>query len=164
MENQTAAYWINHLQLHPHPEGGFYKEVFRSEAEVMRPPSLLSKRACTSIYYLLEGADFSGFHRISSDEIWYFHKGSPLLIHVIDEDGEHVANELSDEATGNLSVVVKAGLWFAAEIPSKNGFTLVSCAVAPGFEFDEFEMGGKDRLTTLYPQHASVFGRLCREV
>ncbi|MEO6631629.1 MAG: cupin domain-containing protein, partial [Mucilaginibacter sp.] len=139
-------------------------EVFRSEAEVMRPPSLLPKKACTSIYYLLEGDDFSGFHRIASDEVWYFHKGSPLHIHVIDENGEHVINQLSDEATGNLSVVVKAGLWFAAEIPSKNGFTLVSCAVAPGFEFDEFEMGAKDRLTILYPQRASVFERLCREV
>ena len=73
---QTAAHWITHLQLQPHPEGGFYKEVFRSETEVMRTPSLLPKQACTSIYYLLEGADFSGFHRISSDEIWYFHKGS----------------------------------------------------------------------------------------
>ena len=164
MENQTAAYWITHLQLQPHPEGGYYKEVFRSETEVMRQPSLLPKKACTSIYYLLEGADFSGFHRIASDEIWYFHKGSPLHIHVIDENGEHAINELSDEVNGNLSVVVKAGLWFAAELPSKNGFTLVSCAVAPGFEFDEFEMGGKDSLTTLYPQHASVFDGLCREV
>lgn len=161
---QTATHWITHLQLQPHPEGGYYKEVFRSEAEVMRPPSLLPKKACTSIYYLLEGDDFSGFHRIASDEVWYFHKGSPLHIHVIDENGEHVINQLSDEATGNLSVVVKAGLWFAAEIPSKNGFTLVSCAVAPGFEFDEFEMGAKDRLTILYPQRASVFERLCREV
>ena len=164
MENQTAAYWITHLQLQPHPEGGFYKEVFRSGVEVMRPPSLLPKKACTSIYYLLEGTDFSGFHRIASDEIWYFHKGAPLHIHVIDENGEHVINELTDEPTGNLSVVVKAGLWFAAELPSQTGFTLVSCAVAPGFEFDEFEMGGKSRLMTLYPQHASILDRLCREV
>ncbi len=162
MENQTAAYWINHLHLEPHPEGGFYKEVFRSETEVIRPPSLLPKQACTSIYYLLEGADFSGFHRIASDEIWYFHKGAPLHIHVIDENGEHVINELTDGPTGNLSIVVRAGLWFAAEIPSKTGFTLVSCAVAPGFEFDEFEMGGKGRLTGLYPQHASIFDKLCR--
>jgi len=159
----TAAHWINHLQLQPHPEGGFYKEVFRSETEVMRPPSLLPKKACTSIYYLLEGQDFSGFHRIASDEIWYFHKGSPLHIHVIDENGEHLTLELSDEATGSLSVVVKAGLWFAAEIPSKSGFTLVSCAVAPGFEFSEFEMAVKEQITTLYPQYSELFVKLCRE-
>lgn len=160
---QTAGYWINHLQLQPHPEGGFYREVFRSEMEVMRSPSLLAKRACTSIYYLLEGGDFSGFHRIASDEIWYFHKGSPLHIHVIDENSEHLILELSDEATGGLSVVVKAGLWFAAEIPSKKGFTLVSCAVAPGFEFDEFEMADKEQLTTLYPRYSELFVKLCRQ-
>ena len=160
---QTASYWINHLQLQPHPEGGFYKEVFRSETEVMRPPSLLTKRACTSIYYLLEGEDFSGFHCIASDEIWYFHKGAPLHIHVIDENGEHLPLELSDESTGNLSVVVRAGLWFAAEIPSKRSFTLVSCAVAPGFEFTEFEMAVKEQLTVLYPQHTDLFARLTRQ-
>ncbi|MDO3640870.1 cupin domain-containing protein [Mucilaginibacter sp. L3T2-6] len=160
---QTASYWINQLQLQPHPEGGFYKEVFRSETEVMRPPSLLTKRACTSIYYLLEGEDFSGFHRIASDEIWYFHKGAPLHIHVIDENEEHLTLELSDESTGNLSVVVRAGLWFAAEIPSKSSFTLVSCAVAPGFEFTEFEMAVKEQLTVLYPQHADLFAKLTRQ-
>ncbi|MES2110533.1 MAG: cupin domain-containing protein [Bacteroidota bacterium] len=159
----TAAYWINHLQLQPHPEGGYYKEVFRSETEVMRPPSLLPKRACTSIYYLLEGEDFSGIHRIASDEIWYFHKGSPLHIHVIDENGEHQILELSDDVNGNLSLVVKAGLWFAAEIPSKSGFTLVSCAVAPGFEFSEFEMALKEQITILYPQHSELFVKLCRQ-
>ncbi|MGN6394559.1 MAG: cupin domain-containing protein [Mucilaginibacter sp.] len=160
---QTASYWINHLQLQPHPEGGFYKEIFRSETEVMRPPSLLTKRACTSIYYLLEGEDFSGFHRIASDEIWYFHKGAPLHIHVIDENGEHLTLELCDESTGNLSVVVGAGLWFAAEIPSKSSFTLVSCAVAPGFEFTEFEMAVKEQLTVLYPQHTDLFAKLTRQ-
>jgi predicted cupin superfamily sugar epimerase len=159
---QTAAHWITHLQLQPHPEGGYYKEVFRSETEVMRPPSLLPKRACTSIYYLLEGADFSGFHRIASDEIWYFHKGAPLHIHVIDEAGEHLTLELSDEPAGSLSVVVRAGLWFSAEIFSTRSFTLVSCAVAPGFEFSEFEMGGREQLTALYPQHGDIFVKLCR--
>ena len=160
---QTASYWIAHLQLLPHPEGGFYKEVFRSETEVMRPPSLLAKRACTSIYYLLEGEDFSGFHRIASDEIWYFHKGLPLHIHVFVGNGEHMIMELSDEANDNLSDEDKAGLWFAAEIPSKNGFALVSCAVAPGFEFDEFEMADKEQLTTLYPQYSELFVKLCRQ-
>lgn len=163
MDNKNADYWISRLQLLPHPEGGYFKEVFRSGTEVMRPPpSLLPKKACTSIYYLLEGTDFSGFHRIASDEIWYFHKGAPLHIHVIDEAGEHLTLELSDEPTGNLSIVIKAGLWFAAEIPSASGFTLASCAVAPGFEFSEFEMGGREQLTALYPQHGGIFVKLCR--
>ena len=79
---QNAAYWIKHLNLQPHPEGGFYRETFRSAQEVLRPSSPAVKQAVTSIYYLLEGKDFSGFHRIASDEVWYFHKGAPLHIHV----------------------------------------------------------------------------------
>ena len=162
MENQNAAYWIEHLSLQPHPEGGFYKEFFRSEMEVTRVSSTDKKQAITSIFYLLEEVDFSGFHRIASDELWYFHKGSPLLIHAIDPDGNYSAHELSDTPTGSLSVAIKAGLWFASEIPSKTGFALVSCAVAPGFEFSEFEMAEKQHLVTLYPHLSLTIDRLCR--
>jgi predicted cupin superfamily sugar epimerase len=158
---ENAAYWIERLKLLHHPEGGFYKEVFRSSLEVQRPSGLL-KQACTSIYYLLEGTDYSGFHRLASDEIWYFHKGSPLLLHIIDHDGVYTTQELSDTGSGSLSVVIKAGLWFAAEIPSAKGFTLLSCAVAPGFDFSEFEMAQKEEMTSLYPMHIEILDRLCR--
>ncbi len=123
----------------------------------------LQKQACTSIYYLLEGKDYSGFHRLASDEIWYFHKGAPLCIHVINEAGDYYSYELSDTDTGNLSVVIEAGLWFAAEIPSGVSFTLVSCAVAPGFEFAEFEMAELDVMTKRYQQHSDLLERLCRK-
>ena len=159
---QAAAYWTERLELLPHPEGGYYKEVFRSSQEVVRKSSTAIKQACTSIYYLLEGNDFSGFHRLASDEIWYFHKGAPLLIHIIDEQGVYTTKELSDTLSGSLSVVIEAGLWFAAEIPSAQEFTLVSCAVAPGFDFTEFEMAKKDELIELYPQHRDILSRLCR--
>ena len=162
MHTQNASYWIKHLQLLPHPEGGYYKEVFRSEMEVTGNDSFKFKRACTSIYYLLEGDDYSGFHRLASDELWYFHKGASLAVHIIDENGDHLPLELSDTASGSLCVVVKAGLWFAAEIPSGIGFTLVSCAVAPGFDFSEFEMADKNKLAGLYPQHKDLINKLCR--
>ena len=162
MDQQNASYWINHLNLQPHPEGGFYKEVFRSQQQVNRAGSAALLQACTSIYYLLEGNDYSGFHRIQSDEVWYFHKGVPLHIHVINTDGNPEVWELSDLPSANLSLVVPAGLWFAAEIPSKEGYTLVSCAVAPGFEFSEFEMADREVLQTLYPGHDGLFARLCR--
>ena len=162
MQNQDAAYWIKHLSLIPHPEGGFYKEVFRSEKQVNRVGEPKVLQACTSIYYLLEGEDYSGFHRIASDEIWYFHKGEPLTVQVISEDGRHQAHELSDGPDGSLSLVVPAGLLFSAEIASKTGYTLVSCAVAPGFEFTEFEMPGKAKLTAAYPGNEALFERLCR--
>src|ERR1700761_9328332 len=118
--------WISRLNLQPHPEGGYYREVFRSNNAVMRAGANETHSACTSIYYLLETEDFSGFHRIASDELWYFHKGSPLIIHVIGDNGGYSSLELSDESTGNLSLVVQADKWFAAEILSKAGFTLVS--------------------------------------
>jgi predicted cupin superfamily sugar epimerase len=162
MYNETGNYWIKYLNLQPHPEGGYYKEVFRSRRQVLRAGEGAPKQACTSIYYLLEGDDFSGFHRIASDELWYFHKGSPLLIHVIDESGNYKAHELSDTETGSLSLAVEAGLWFASSIASGEGFTLVSCAVAPGFEFSEFEMAVKEEMVTVYPQHSALLNKLCR--
>ena len=162
METQTAPYWIKHLDLRRHPEGGYYKEIFRSQQRVMRAGARKVRQACTSIYYLLEGTDFSGFHRIASDELWYFHKGSRLVIHIINEQGGCTALELSDLHSGSLSVAVKAGLWFAVEVPATDGFTLVSCAVAPGFEFGEFEMAQKQDMITLYPQHAVLLNKFCR--
>lgn len=162
MDIQDARYWIDILKLQPHPEGGYFKETFRSQLELTRASAPGIKQACTSIYYLLEAADYSGFHRIQSDEIWYFHKGMPLNIHVINTDGSHTVHELSDSVFGNLSVMVSARLWFAAEIPTKRSFTLVSCAVAPAFDFAEFEMADKQTLLQQYPQHDAVIERLCR--
>ncbi|MBD1385472.1 cupin domain-containing protein [Mucilaginibacter rigui] len=160
---QTAQYWIDHLSLLPHPEGGYYKEIFRSDNEVTRAGATVVKQACTSIYYLLEGQDFSGFHRLASDELWYFHKGAPLHIHVIDHEGVHTTIELSDSSTGSLQAVIPPHTWFAAQISSATGFALVSCAVAPGFDFAEFEMAKKDDLLEQYPQHRELLNRLCRE-
>ena len=162
MSLPDANHWISKLNLQPHPEGGYYKEVFRSSQYVRREESNSLKHACTSIYYLLEHADFSGFHRIMSDEIWYFHQGGPLNIHIITEKGDYQLSELSDSQTGSLCLVVPAGLWFAADIPGKQGYTLVSCAVAPGFEFAEFEMADKQQLIGEYPIHEKLFDRLCR--
>jgi len=162
MNTQSAASLITQMDLQPHPEGGYYKEVYRSDNTVLRPSSTEPKQACTSIYYLLEGADYSGFHRLLSDELWYFHKGSPLHIHVIDQDGGYSVHELSDTASGNFSIVIKAGQWFASEIPSKIGFVLVSCAVAPGFDFAEFKMAKKEELIAQYPQYSQIINKLCR--
>ena len=160
MEN--AAYWINRLEMKPHPEGGYYRESFRSKQEVRRLFSAETRRACSSIYYLLESQDFSGFHRIGSDESWYFHLGEPLLIHSIHENGELLSRELSDLPGGNLSLFIEAGLWFASSISSGRGFSLVSCAVAPGFEFSEFEMANREVLVHQFPQHTRIIRSLSR--
>jgi predicted cupin superfamily sugar epimerase len=162
MNTQNAAYWIQRLTLQPHPEGGYYKETFRSEQQINRTGETAIKQACTSIHYLLEEDDFSGFHRLVSDELWYFHAGSPLYIHMIDISGNYHRYELSALDTGDLSVIIPGGAWFASEIPSKEGFSLVSCAVAPGFDFSEFEMAVKEDMAAAYPQFSEVVNRLCR--
>lgn len=160
--NNTADYWIKHLEMASHPEGGYFKEIFRSNHKVIRSTESIVRDSCTSIYYLLESNDFSGFHRLKSDELWYFHKGSPLFIHIIYENGLYDRIELSDSASGQLQAVVEAGCWFAAEIPSKLGFTLVSCAVAPGFDFAEFEMADRISLLKRYPEHSQLINKWCR--
>ncbi|MES2810547.1 MAG: cupin domain-containing protein [Bacteroidota bacterium] len=163
MSNKTAQYWINHLGLQPHPEGGYYKEVFRSAQTVNREGAAIGKSALTSIYYLLEAGDYSGFHRLASDELWYFHQGDPLHIHVIDQQGNHSTIELSDTETGVLQAVIPPHTWFASEVATQSGYVLVSCAVAPGFDFTEFEMARKDEMSGEYPQHKAILEKLCRD-
>lgn len=160
-ENE-AGYWVAKLGLQPHPEGGYYKEVYRSDDKVFLAKSDSQKSAVTSIYYLLEKGDYSSFHRISSDEIWYFHKGEALIIHTVESDVELTSVELSDGQPGVFSHVVKAGRWFSAELKEKRGFALVSCAVAPGFEFGEFELAEKKSLHSEFPNHGEIIDRLCR--
>jgi predicted cupin superfamily sugar epimerase len=157
-----AGYWVAKLGLQPHPEGGYYREVYRSADEVSVAKSDRKKSAITSIYYLLDKSDFSSFHRIASDEIWYFHKGDALIIHTLESDLHLSSVELSDDQSGVFSHVVKGGKWFSAELKEKKGFALVSCVVAPGFEFGEFELAKKNELRLAFPVHSEIIDRLCR--
>ena len=169
--NNTAAYWIDRLGLEPHVEGGVFREVFRSKQNVTRSgngtdssANSVQRTALTSIYYLLEGHDHSAFHRLASDELWYFHTGEPLTIHIIEEmSGNYTTHELSASETGNFFVPVPVGVWFAAEIPSRRGFTVVSCAVAPGFEYAEFQLGRTEDLMARYPELTSLFKQLSQQ-
>jgi hypothetical protein len=171
---------VRRLGLIPHPEGGYYKEVYRSEDRIESPPSRFGPgRAdlslCTSVYYLVEAPDFSAFHRIKSDELWYFHAGTGMTVHCLDEKGAYQALELGPgrEYFG----LVRAGLWFAAEsaafdeasgsnrhdaATAGRTWALVSCAVSPGFDFRDFELGSRDFLIKNYSEHASLVRRLTR--
>ena len=162
MNQPNAAYWISRLKLQPHPEGGHYRETFRSQIQVSTESLAMLKPAITSIYYLLSGDEYSAFHRLSSDEIWYFHCGAPLTIHYFDSNRKHLSVLLSDTEDGVLSFCVPAGRWFSAEIESKKDYALVSCAVAPGFLFSEFEMGKRERLLEWYPGAEDLVRRLSK--
>ncbi len=136
---------INTLNLEPHPEGGFYKEMHRSEIRIEDLKSTSSKRAHTSIYYLLSGSDFSAWHRIKSDETWYFHLGCDVLIYFFDQSKVLQTTQMG-MTSKHLQTTIPAHTWFAAKPLSENDFSLVSCAVAPGFEFDDFEIAKPEEL------------------
>ncbi len=160
---KTANDWIKKLNLLPHPEGGYYKEVYRSEEEVIGeflPGDRSGVRSVsTAIYFLLEGTDFSAFHRIKSDEIWHFYAGGSLLIYAIDEKGLLTEYHLNSEIP--MQIIPKNN-WFAAELMDKNTFALVGCTVAPGFDFEDFEMGKQKNLIEKFPQHTALIKQLSK--
>ena len=164
----TAAQWIERLQMQRHPEGGWYRETYRAPESI--PAAALPDRFsgdrsfATAIYFLLEGDDFSALHRISSDELWFFHAGFSLVITSIAPDGTLTQRILGcDPANGALpQALVPAGSWFGARLLDPAGYALVSCTVAPGFDFADFELARRDDLLASYPHHAGVITALTR--
>ena len=170
-----AKYWIERLGLEPHPEGGYFRQTYKSELkittwallnsiELQNIPIGRPRSASTAIYFLIEGENFSAFHRLKSDEVWHFYSGSPLVVHVIDTAGAYSAILLgSDAESGQVfQAVVPAGCWFASHVADWKGWALVGCTVAPGFEFEDFEMGKRDELVRAFPKHQEIVNRLTR--
>ena len=158
-----AARLIAQLGLQPHPEGGHYRETWRAAERLHRPSLGVERAAGTAIYYLLSGDAYSAWHRIRSDEIWHFYAGGPLLVHVLDEAGglttHRLGNALADDAAA-FQAIVPANCWFAAERVSPARYTLVGCTVAPGFDFDDFELADAERLAADFPAHAPLIAKL----
>ena len=159
---------IEHFQLQPHPEGGFYKETYRSSGIISAsclPKEFSDDRYySTAIYFLLQQGGFSAFHRIKSDECWHFYEGSTLLIHILERDGSYTCARLGKNIDKGevFQFVVPAHAWFASEPAPESDFSLVGCTVAPGFDFADFEMADKEILLHEFPQHHVVVQRLCR--
>jgi len=148
---------IHDLELLPHPEGGHYKEVHRSQHQVR---SLLlndSRSAYTSIYFLLEGTDYSAWHRIGCEETWLFHSGCDVVIHYFDETAALQSVRIGHGA-GRYQVTIPARLWFAAQPVDPQSYSLVSCIVAPGFEFKEFELGVRAELIAQFGHSQNNIG------
>lgn len=158
-----SAELIKRLALLPHPEGGHFRETYRSQQKVARATDGAERSASTAIYYLLHGEERSTWHRIKSDEVWHFYDGSPLHVHVLEPGGGlttlRLGNPLMHEDAA-FQAVVPAGAWFAAECAEPDGHSLVGCTVAPGFEFDEFEIADPQVLLQGWPQHGQVIDRL----
>ncbi len=167
-EVKNAKYWIETLELKPHPEGGFYKESYRSDGSIPKeglPEDFSGSRSfATGIYFLLASGNVSHFHRIKSDEMWHFYAGGPLTVHVIDQMGVLFHIKLgSDIGAGEqLQGLVKAGCWFGASVDNQDDFALVGCTVSPGFDFEDFEMATRDDLLSLYPEYEDTIHLLTK--
>jgi len=164
---RSKEYWIENLKLLPHPEGGYYKETYRSALNVsleqVHPNWKGERSLCTGIYFLLEQENFSAFHRIKSDELWHFYGGDPITIHMIDREGNYSSQDVGSELESGqvLQYLVPASTWFASEVKSGRDYALVGCTVSFGFDFNDFEMADKS-LVNIFPEHKKVLSRLIR--
>jgi uncharacterized protein len=128
----TASDLVRDLALQPHPEGGWYREIYRSPTRV--ETSRGSRSALTTIYYLLERNQQSRWHVVQADELWHFYAGAPLELF----DYNPTSGELQRHLLGEVHVaVIPAGSWQAAR--PLGDYTLVGCTVGPGFEFADFQ-------------------------
>ena len=151
---------IQELGLHRHPEGGYYLETFRAPQSISTATG--ARNASTAIYYLLEAGDYSGWHRVSSDEAWHHYQGQPLHLHLLDAQGYRCVELGHDILSGQRpQFIVPAGTWQAAEVPS-SGYALCGCTVAPGFDFSDFKMATLADLTHLFSDHNEHIERLVR--
>jgi uncharacterized protein len=157
MMNLQLQELIEKLELLPHPEGGYYKETYRSEETIAEK----DRNLLTSIYFVLTSENVSRFHRIKSDELWYFHFGSAVIVHTLDEHG-HTEHLLGNNFTNGEQpfLLVKADTIFGSSVEEAGGYALVSCAVAPGFDFRDFELFSTDQLLGDYPDHKEIIQRL----
>jgi len=136
-----ASELVEALQLQPHPEGGFYREIFRSADAVSPGDGRGVRPALTTIYFLLPAGAHSRWHRVRSDEVWHFYEGAPLELWTMPEDLLHCEQTILGTFSGGgvrPVHVVPAGVWQAAR--STGDYTLVGCSVGPGFVFDDFAM------------------------
>ena len=134
--NARAEELIRELSLRPHPEGGYFRETHRSDERVRAEQG--ERAAVTAILYLLPAGERSRRHRVHSDEVWMHHQGDGLQLSIEKPEGTQVV-VLGDG--GEFQAVVPASCWQEAEpLPGPAGFVLVGCVVAPGFEFQDFEL------------------------
>jgi uncharacterized protein len=165
----TTSQLIKQFNLQPHPEGGWYKETYKSTEAIASnalPQRFSGQRVfSTAIYFLLQQGNFSAFHKIKSDECWHFYAGGPLHIYIIMHTGELTVITLGNSIeNGQLfQFVVPANCWFASRPAPQSSYCFTGCTVAPGFDFADFELAKARALTALYPQHAALINELCRQ-
>jgi predicted cupin superfamily sugar epimerase len=164
LNNKKAQYLRERLDLSELPgEGGYYKETYRSDKTIILPSETDGERSIsTSIYYLLDGTQFSAFHRLKSDEIWHFYIGSSITLYIINkmENLSEVKLGSNIEKGELFQIQVRAESWFAATVNDISSYALIGCTVSPGFDYLDFELGDRKKLIERYPQHKSIIEKL----
>lgn len=157
---------IRKLDLIRHTEGGYFRETYRSDEKYNYHTDIYTgnRNFYSSIYYLLSENEFSSFHRLKSDEIWHYYEGSSFQIHIINNDGILETKILGNGILNGESyqVLINKGNWFAAELSNKKSFGLAGCTVAPGFDYNDLELGNRNELIKKYPQHEKYIRRLTK--
>ena len=156
---KTAKQWIDQLHLEAHPEGGYFQRTDYSEDKYTRNGKELA--LYTNIYFLLTPESPSHFHQLVSDEMWFYHTGSPLTVHSLHEDGRYTKTVLGLNEGQVLHHNVKAGVVFGSTVDE--GYALVSCTVVPGFDFSDFKLFTKAELLKKYPKHQEIIQHLAYE-
>ena len=159
---KTANYWIDKLHLKEHPEGGYYNEVYRSEKTINLPEYGSPRNICTLIYYLLKGNQYSLFHKINSDEIWHYYAGDSLSLYILNSTLEVKELGKNIDKGEIFHTVIKSNSWFAASVNNPESYCLVGCVVSPGFDYNDWELGNRDMLYEMYPQHKSIIMKLSK--
>ncbi|TAF74206.1 MAG: cupin domain-containing protein [Bacteroidetes bacterium] len=158
----NAAFYKNQLQLISHPEGGFYREMYRNPISQEFSDFSDKRNIATSIYFLLENENKSHFHRIKSDEIWCFHEGTSLeIVYFLDNQLKTINLGKNISEGEVLQAYVPANTWFSSRVKNYSGFSLVSCIVAPGFDFVDFEMAKKTALQHQFPDFKEIINEMC---
>jgi len=182
--NSETKYMIEKLNLRKlYEEGGYYRETYRSEGNILinfsdnpndknkiyylpefNDDSTNMRPFFTLIYYLLDGDQFSAFHKVRFDEIWHFYKGSTVSLYLLTDSKKILSIQLGNNLDNNehIHYVIKGNTWFAAEINDKSSYSLIGCSVSPGFDFRDFELGSRSELKKIYPQHEFIIDKLSR--
>jgi predicted cupin superfamily sugar epimerase len=174
-----AKYWIKKLGLLQYPEGGFYKETYRSDFMIdthidsvekrrNQPVQSEARSIASSIYYLLEGKQVSLFHKLNNaDEIWHFYAGSSLTIYSINET-KRTINEFKlgheFENGEKFEILIRRGSWLGAKVNDVSSYSLVGCTVFPAFRFEDFQLADREALVAIYPRYKDIIEMLTKSL
>lgn len=157
--HKRSEYLIAHHNLTRHIEGGYYSRTYENKRTIQDGQSI--RPLSTGIVYLLDGNDTSSFHRLKSDELWCFHEGSELILHMFIENEGYSSIELGLSGTNTQpQCLIPGGTIFGAELKDKSSYTFVSCFVSPGFDFEDYKLFSSDQLIKMYPDYDTLIERI----